>query len=507
MKTFNQKLVVAILIILGTGFTGTFALEKFFQNSADLATTPKFWVGTEVVSSDPLDFDISSHHVAFRPVLAGLVSLYKKGEILGVLADRWSTNEAMTRWEFHIRPNMKFQNGDAITAEVVASSLKRMAHILKVRGSKSGLFEHCIGFDTLDSPSSQWDGLAVKDDAIIFTLTKPMPKFLETISFGLYSIAHPSDYDHITGAWINAKKVIASGPYTIKNWSENSLMLELRKDFPTELRHPKASKLWEITWQEGEDQIADIVSGDSETAPSRDHIFIRGIYSSIEYLTCTSWSHPQSICHSSDNRKILRAKFAKGMAAAGLPTSSSFLPPLSPGVHEIKEDFAIYSDRKFDKTYPPIRFRKKSPLLNSPYKKYREVFTSISHELNSEIEWVDVDRAAYQRNKEANLQRYDYDFSIQGSEIDIEDPRETLRFMFLSKEGIRLPDATGDIIEALKEPNFSLQTINELIWKQAIIWPILHHAHSIWVKKERFNFSLLNTETAATDISWIGQRA
>ena len=42
----------------------------------------------------------------------------------GQLADKWA-NVSPTVWKFHIRENVKFQNGDAMTPERVKASLER----------------------------------------------------------------------------------------------------------------------------------------------------------------------------------------------------------------------------------------------------------------------------------------------------------------------------------------------------------------------------------------------
>lgn len=53
-----------------------------------------------------------------------------------------------------------------------------------------------------------------------------MPDFLEKISFGLYGIAHPNDYDS-NGKWLNPKNGITSGAYKIKNWTSDFIEIEL----------------------------------------------------------------------------------------------------------------------------------------------------------------------------------------------------------------------------------------------------------------------------------------
>jgi hypothetical protein len=77
--------------------------------------------------------------------------------------------------------------------------------------------------------------------------------------------------------------------------------------------------------------------------------------------------------------------------------------------------------------------------------------------------------------------------------------------MFLSKQGIRLPDPTGKIGELIRHEIFDPQEVNSLMWEDAIIWPIQHVALGFWISDSRkMDFSQYNSANATADFRWIG---
>jgi hypothetical protein len=89
--------------------------------------------------------------------------------------------------------------------------------------------------------------------------------------------------------------------------------------------------------------------------------------------------------------------------------------------------------------------------------------------------------------------------------ILIEEPMQDVRFMFFSKEGIRLPDEDGSIRDELEKQIPDLQIINKLLWDQAIIWPVTHYAAGLWAKPG-IDFSLINLIIPPTDFQWLGSQ-
>ena len=195
------------------------------------------WLSDIPYSTDPLSYDALSHHVAFRSVLSPLISTYKLGEYVGILAESWSVSEDFKQWSFTIRPNLTFENGDMISPKIIETSFKRIAFLLKNNKSKNEFIDHILEKNKLVSIDTKIKGIKSTNNKIIFTFKKSMPNVLDLISFGLFSIVHPNNYNSQNGSWISENKTIASNFYTIDTWSNSEIILKLRKDFLPNLHH------------------------------------------------------------------------------------------------------------------------------------------------------------------------------------------------------------------------------------------------------------------------------
>ena len=190
-------------------------------------------------SSDPLEYDSAIHHLAFRSVRSSLVSEYSIGDYTGTLASSWISSNNSQDWTFKIRNGLNFENGDNIDAKSIVLSFTRLAYVLKLKGSQSEFFDNLNGIEKLDSPIAKIDGLKAIGNEIKISFKKPVPNLLDIISFGLYGISHSSEFEKSTGKWLNPKNFVSSGPYKIHSWTSEKIVLTRRKEFNSNIGHPK----------------------------------------------------------------------------------------------------------------------------------------------------------------------------------------------------------------------------------------------------------------------------
>jgi peptide/nickel transport system substrate-binding protein len=126
----------------------------------------------DLKSLDPYTLNETTTHAHLGQVYEGLVERGKDLKIIPALAESWETPEP-TRWRFHLRKGVKFQNGDPFTADDVVFSADRVrakgsnlltripadAKVLKVD-------DYTVDF-LLSSPNpilnSQWDTWYIMD--------------------------------------------------------------------------------------------------------------------------------------------------------------------------------------------------------------------------------------------------------------------------------------------------------------------------------------------------------
>lgn len=460
------------------------------------------WTRNDPYSLDPMAYDYFGHHLSFTATFAPLVSQYQRGATIGVIAEAWVSSSDFRTWEFTLRDGMTFSNGDPITPEAVLKSLKRVAWLQKLAKSKSGLFEHIVGLKSFQSPSDHLKGMTLEGHKLVLKFEDPVPQLLGSLSFGLYAIAHPDDYDSGTGEWNDPRQARTSGAYKVTEWTDHHLKLALHHGFPNNLRHEHAAHEITIVWKSEDSANADLHAGDSfESSLGDDFEFhtTSATTVSIAYAQCFTWNNETSPCHDLRMRRLLRREFYKTMERRGFKPARSFFPrqltnfagePESieeMGMQTSAQVFRIMLSRR---NYPPFNLAMDalqtaaSAIGLTPHASHAPGKT-LSHLISG---------------TPPNLP---FDMATVVTGILLEDSRDA-RFMIQSKEGIRLPDPDGRLHEEAAKPELNYDKLEEILWDQAIIWPLAHFQAGLWARKDTFDFSQINLDLPATDFSWIG---
>ncbi|MEQ1664992.1 MAG: ABC transporter substrate-binding protein [Bdellovibrionales bacterium] len=470
---------------------------------------------------DTYHYDMSINHQAFTPVLSPLVSQYHLGKIEGQIAESWRASDDFKTWIFTIKKNITFENGDVITPQVVVKSLTRMAYLMYQKQSASGFMEDLEDLNSLKFANSEFKGITFDQNSVTLNFIKPKRKLLTLISFGLYGVVHPEDFDARTGEWRNPHKAIASGPYRITEWSETKIKLvrrEVNWFYKTEnpidvinlnfLPGPYDFKTNDLFCQHKNSIVMAEQKGAFE--------FFGPAVSSISYIKIYNWQNPKSIFSNRKFRQFLRTEFYK--AIEKIPNRSTQLSrsffPLS------MKNVTRNTDFEFDASTRnallklvhglKIRVPKSSvkvfdaPMSKEKLKAGDEVnywaLKDISSQMNFEFELINHDGKI--GDHDIRAEKLDIDFL--GTGILVEDPDDDIRFMFLSKEGIGLPDETGEIKKLLNDDPLDVAKINQLLWEQAIIWPNSHASRGMWAKKDLLDFSQLNVALPPVDFQFLG---
>lgn len=491
-----RKNVRTVVIVLVTLISAIIAREAMNKNDSTLLTV---WTRFQPYSVDPLDYDYDVHHLVMRSVYASLVSEYKEGEITPQIAKSWNNSSDFTRWEMEIDEEWLFSNGDKISTEIVLKNFKRLVLIKNKEKSNSGLLEFLKGFSSFDSMEKNIEGLKISDNKLVFEFVKPMPDFLERVSFGLYAIAHPSDYDN-DGKWLNPKTGVTSGLYKISNWSVDSieLVVNTNKKYENNFQRIKfhsSKKLNEI-------RESDIVYFDiNNPYINRDEweYISKTQNNSILYIQVMNWADPKNYFYNKDNRKTFRDTYYQHLKKVGYKVTKSFFPIQINSISEMSSDVANHQVEVDEvRTQPFIyneEFYKAGVTERGKY--FKEAFESMATQNNFKTVYNEYPELRSDENKV-------FDIQFLGTSILIDHPREDIQFMFKSKQGINLPDENNEIHKVLENENFTIQKVNEMIWEQAIVWPVTHTSSGMWIKRSsNINVKSLNTSIHPFDAQFI----
>lgn len=447
-----------------------------------------FWHASKPFSADPLEADEIVNSIAFGPVQATLVDRGRKGSFIGGLAESWNSSSDFKEWRFRFRPGATYETGEAVEPRHLVACWLRLRDLIHKNGSRHPLLEKL----------SAADGLTADDSVVTLRFKVSVPNLLSQVSDELLALAHPSCYEHATGAWRCGRAPIASGPYRVVSWDDSGVRLGLREDFPAALRHPAAFKTIEIVSEPGIRDSADLIYGFSRDDKMPEHLRFHGsMDSAIAYLRCQSWSLPGSPCHQRASREALRDAYYRELDASGFIRARTFFPTSIRGI----EPLALPKPRR-----PGIL----GPVAVRPITGKRSFLAPSNRALEAAIRSlggspVERETSSEQRYKELapGLPHYDNDIALFLTEITLDDPNDSVRFMFTSKEGARLPDPTGRIQSRLDDPVIDLQAVSRILWEDAVVWPVAHTGFGVWTT-DRIDMSLANTGSVITPLRWIG---
>lgn len=468
----------------------------------------KIFVKQKPYSTDPLDYDAFVHHVVFTSVLSPLVSSYKLGEIRGLIAESWQPEDYFRKWTFKIRKNLNFEDGESINAEAVYKNLNRVAFLMHKKGSASGVFEHLVGFEKLKSASSPFPGLVFGESTVTLNFVKSMPNLLLKMGFGLYAIASPLQFDSLTGEWDDKKKLVASGPYRISEWNESQLILKIRENYPRNFIHPKAFQEVQFSFVDPPEKLSagELAVARSDSLLFDDKTQFHGpLESMIYYYRCSHWNDKSHFLGSRENRVLFREALYRNLRDSGFNVVRSFFPLAIAGIKEFPEPKLqnMSLSQISEIVTPEITTGKKSRINQhkvSLGEAHKKAFEDLAKEVGAKLTFNKYPVDAFDFN-------FGADVFMLLTGVLIDHPHHDVRFMLLSKEGIQLPDETGEIKVYVKQEKFDIQDVNRMLWEQAIVWPIGHRALGLWTAQDTsIDLSLYNTTLPPLDLQWIGSK-
>jgi oligopeptide transport system substrate-binding protein len=194
--------------------------------------------GTEPPSLDPgLASDTTSANILLN-IMDPLVKLDDDLKPVPTAAESFDTSEDGLTVTFKLRDDLKWTNGDPVTAQDFEYSWKRTVSP-ELGADYAYQFYGIVGaqdYNGCDPKKDKCAALADKmgvkaidDKTLEVKLTTPQPWFIQQVAHTSFLAVNKKAVDQFGDKWTEAKNIVTNGPFKLARWQHNSA-IDLVKD-------------------------------------------------------------------------------------------------------------------------------------------------------------------------------------------------------------------------------------------------------------------------------------
>jgi oligopeptide transport system substrate-binding protein len=183
------------------------------------------------VNPDSLDPQIMYNSALNFIERALFVSLVDFDEVNAVpipdLAKSWDVSADGKTWTFHLRNDVKWTNGRAVTARDVEYSVKRLLDPATASGIAPKLYPVVGAKDYNTGVTKDASKVAVKaldDWNVQFQLTDPLAFFAAQVRLAGFPVPKEA-IDKNGTSWYEQGKIVSNGPYTLKEFKPHDRLV------------------------------------------------------------------------------------------------------------------------------------------------------------------------------------------------------------------------------------------------------------------------------------------
>ncbi len=233
MKANNHITIIRSFVAIGVACAISGAWAANVPAGTELAAKQELVRnnGSEPASLDPHKVESDVEFNLISDFFDGLVAVRNDGSIEPRLAEKWEEKDN-TVWTFHLRPGLKWSNGEPITAEDVVWSWQRLADPKTASPYASYLggmhianaAEIALGKQTPDTLGVK----ALDTNTLQITLTQPTAAFLAMLAHPSLVPVDKTVVEKFGDKWTQPGNFVSSGAYTLSQWVVNEKVIGLR---------------------------------------------------------------------------------------------------------------------------------------------------------------------------------------------------------------------------------------------------------------------------------------
>jgi ABC-type transport system substrate-binding protein len=148
-------------------------------------------------------------------------------DIVSMVATSWEISQDGKTYTFHLNPNVKFWNGDPVTAQSFIDEFKRVLDPNMGSGGEGFLDPIVVGSTAYNKgQATTVPGLSAPDPhTLVIQLTQPQPFFLMVLATPFFSAVDQKYISQVGNQAFDTKTAMGSGPFELQSYNGNQAVL------------------------------------------------------------------------------------------------------------------------------------------------------------------------------------------------------------------------------------------------------------------------------------------
>ncbi|MEM9620819.1 MAG: peptide ABC transporter substrate-binding protein [Pseudomonadota bacterium] len=211
-----RKLTCVCAIVLGVSSM----TSPSFADTQTKSSVLRLANAGEPETLDPHRYNLRLEETLLNDLFMGLTTFDARGNIVPGAAKSWSTSSDGLTWTFKLRTDLKWSDGQSLTADDFVFAFQRLQNP-DTAASLAYFMDMLDNAPAVNRGDLPLEALGVRADGphtLILTLSRPYPYLLERL---LYPTAYPVPRHSIErhgDAWVKAANWVSNGAYTLREW-------------------------------------------------------------------------------------------------------------------------------------------------------------------------------------------------------------------------------------------------------------------------------------------------
>ncbi len=226
MRRVHKRRAVRVAIALLLGALGLYFYFSAPDAVVDGETILHRGNGAEPESLDPHKARSIQAADVLRDIGEGLVGYSSAGELIAAAAERWQISEDGRRYEFWLRPEARWSNGETVTAEQFVFSFRRLVNPETAAFYAQALADIENAADVI-AGNKMPESLGVEAPEkfrLRINLTNAKPYFLGLLTHPSAFPVHPASIEEHGDAFARAGNLLSNGAYKLDAWVLGSVI-------------------------------------------------------------------------------------------------------------------------------------------------------------------------------------------------------------------------------------------------------------------------------------------